>query len=163
MGKVEEEWERQKLMEAMGKRLNMSKDDTLKFRNKMKRQRQDTSGKENEEEKKKLEEEKERAKLRAEQVKPVISASDIRGTEPKDPDVKEKRDKIKEMMMHAWSKYEKYAWGANELRPISHKGHSASIFGQLSLGATIVDGIDTLYIMGLDEEYQKARDWIDKI
>lgn len=28
------------------------------------------------------------------------------------------------------------------------------------MGATIVDAIDTLHIMGLTEEYQKARDWI---
>lgn len=28
------------------------------------------------------------------------------------------------------------------------------------MGATIVDAIDTLHIMGLMDEYQKARDWI---
>ena len=65
-----------------------------------------------------------------------------------------------QMMKHAWDSYVKYAWGSNELRPISHRGHSASIFGSLSLGATIVDAIDTLYIMELEEEYKKARDWI---
>ena len=65
-----------------------------------------------------------------------------------------------QMMKHAWDSYVKYAWGSNELRPISRRGHSASIFGSLSLGATIVDAIDTLYIMGLEEEYKKARDWI---
>ena len=64
------------------------------------------------------------------------------------------------MMKHAWINYEKYAWGSNELRPISKRGHSASIFGTLSLGATIVDAADTLYIMELMDEYQKARDWI---
>ena len=64
------------------------------------------------------------------------------------------------MMKHAWDNYVKYAWGANELRPISKKGHSASIFGSLSLGATIVDAVDTLYVMEMDEEYKQARDWI---
>lgn len=64
------------------------------------------------------------------------------------------------MMKHAWDNYEKYAWGANELRPISKRGHSASIFGSLSLGATIIDAADTLYIMELMDEYKKARDWI---
>ena len=64
------------------------------------------------------------------------------------------------MMKHAWGGYEKYAWGANELKPISHMGHSASIFGRTSLGATIVDGIDTLYLMGLKDQYLKAKDWI---
>ncbi len=65
-----------------------------------------------------------------------------------------------QMMIHAWGGYEKYAWGANELKPISHMGHSASIFGRTSLGATIVDAIDTLYIMGLQDQYHKARDWV---
>jgi mannosyl-oligosaccharide alpha-1,2-mannosidase len=64
------------------------------------------------------------------------------------------------MMKHAWDNYVRYAWGKNELRPISKRGHSASIFGSMSLGATIVDGLDTLYIMGLEEEVKQGRDWI---
>lgn len=64
------------------------------------------------------------------------------------------------MMKHAWDNYVRYAWGKNELRPISKRGHSASIFGTMSLGATIVDGLDTLYIMGLKDEYKAGRDWI---
>lgn len=65
------------------------------------------------------------------------------------------------MMKHAWYGYEKYAWGANELRPISKRGHTGSIFGSLSLGASIVDALDTLYIMGLEEEFKRGRDWIE--
>lgn len=64
------------------------------------------------------------------------------------------------MMKHAWDNYVRYAWGKNELRPISKRGHSASIFGTMSLGATIVDGLDTLYIMGMDEEFRNGRNWI---
>jgi len=29
-------------------------------------------------------------------------------------------------------------------------------------GATIIDGIDTLYIMGLQGEYDDARSWIEQ-
>jgi mannosyl-oligosaccharide alpha-1,2-mannosidase len=65
-----------------------------------------------------------------------------------------------QMMKHAWDNYVRYAWGKNELRPITKRGHSASIFGSMSLGATIVDGLDTLYIMGLEEEFKQGRDWI---
>ncbi|XP_044583662.1 mannosyl-oligosaccharide alpha-1,2-mannosidase IA isoform X2 [Cotesia glomerata] len=64
------------------------------------------------------------------------------------------------MMKHGWDNYVRYAWGKNELRPISKRGHSASIFGASNMGATIVDGMDTLYIMGLHDEYKQARDWI---
>lgn len=64
------------------------------------------------------------------------------------------------MMRHAWDNYVRYAWGKNELRPVSRRSHGASIFGSASLGATIVDGLDTLFIMGLDEEFKQGRDWI---
>lgn len=83
-----------------------------------------------------------------------------RGGEPSDPDIREKRNKIKEMMKHAWDNYVQYAWGQNELRPLSKRGHSAGIFGKTALGASIVDGLNTLYIMELTDDYQKGRDWI---
>jgi len=63
-------------------------------------------------------------------------------------------------MKHGWDNYVRYAWGKNELRPISKRGHSASIFGASNMGATIVDGLDTLYIMGLHDEFKQGRDWI---
>ena len=65
-------------------------------------------------------------------------------------------------MLHAWNGYVKYAWGANEVKPISKRGHSASVFGSAQMGATIVDAMDTLYIMGLDGEFSKGRDWIEQ-
>ena len=40
-------------------------------------------------------------------------------------------------MEHAWSNYVRYAWGKNELRPLTKQGHSASIFGSSAMGATI--------------------------
>lgn len=64
------------------------------------------------------------------------------------------------MMKHGWDNYVRYAWGKNELKPISKRGHSASIFGTSTMGATIVDGLDTLYIMGLHAEFKQGRDWI---
>uniref|UniRef100_A0A915AN77 alpha-1,2-Mannosidase n=1 Tax=Parascaris univalens TaxID=6257 RepID=A0A915AN77_PARUN len=71
-----------------------------------------------------------------------------------------RRDFVKQMTKFAWDSYEKYAWGMNELRPLSRRGHSASIFGSGEIGATIVDALDTLYLMGLREEYERARKWI---
>lgn len=64
-------------------------------------------------------------------------------------------------MKFAWDGYRKYAWGENELKPISKTGHSSSVFGRGQLGASIVDGIDTLYIMELREEYLEAKKWIE--
>ena len=64
------------------------------------------------------------------------------------------------MMKTAWDGYEKYAMGQNELKPISKTGHSAGIFGSSSMGASVVDALDTLYIMGMKAEFKKARDWV---
>ncbi|KAI4335347.1 hypothetical protein L6164_014001 [Bauhinia variegata] len=59
-------------------------------------------------------------------------------------------------MLHAWTSYEKYAWGRDELQPQSKDGVDS--FG--GLGATIVDSLDTLFIMGLDDQFQRAKEWI---
>lgn len=65
------------------------------------------------------------------------------------------------MAKHAWDGYVKFAWGENELKPVSKRGHTAAVFGKnTKLGATIVDSLDTLYLMGLKEEFDKARNWI---
>lgn len=64
------------------------------------------------------------------------------------------------MAKFAWDSYAQYAFGENELKPLSRRGHSANIFGSGAMGATIVDSLDTLYIMNLTEEYKKARDWV---
>ena len=57
-------------------------------------------------------------------------------TSGEDPDseTRRRRDFIKEMTKEAWINYKKYAWGENELRPISKKGHSAGIFGTTKMG-----------------------------
>ncbi|VDK42880.1 unnamed protein product [Anisakis simplex] len=73
-----------------------------------------------------------------------------------------RREFVRAMMLHAWSGYKRYAWGANEVRPISKIPHTQGIFGGQGSGlaATIVDSLDTLLIMGLSEQYEEARDYI---
>ncbi|XP_004450539.2 mannosyl-oligosaccharide 1,2-alpha-mannosidase IA [Dasypus novemcinctus] len=85
----------------------------------------------------------------------------VEGSEPADAAIREKRAKIKEMMKHAWNNYKRYAWGLNELKPISKEGHSSSLFGNIK-GATIVDALDTLFIMEMRDEFQEAKSWIEK-
>ncbi|CAK9276687.1 unnamed protein product [Sphagnum jensenii] len=76
--------------------------------------------------------------------------------ETEDPITEYRRSQVKAAMLHAWSSYEKYAWGFDELQPQSRRG--ANDFG--GLGATIIDSLDTLYIMGLQPQFNKARDWV---
>uniref|UniRef100_A0A8C0Y3M2 alpha-1,2-Mannosidase n=1 Tax=Cyprinus carpio carpio TaxID=630221 RepID=A0A8C0Y3M2_CYPCA len=91
---------------------------------------------------------------------PMPKLVGVKDGDPGDPDTKEKRDKIREMMKHAWDSYRQYGWGHNELKPIAKKGHSTNIFGNSQMGATIVDALDTLYIMGLHDEFKDGQEWI---
>lgn len=75
---------------------------------------------------------------------------------PEDPIEAQRQEKVKDAMLHAWTAYEKYAWGNDELQPQSKNGVNS--FG--GLGATLIDALDTLYIMGLDEQFQKAKEWV---
>ncbi|XP_023034919.1 mannosyl-oligosaccharide alpha-1,2-mannosidase IA isoform X1 [Drosophila willistoni] len=93
---------------------------------------------------------------------PMGGGGNAEAADTLDVTLDEKRQKVKEMMKHAWHNYKLYAWGKNELRPLSQRPHSGSIFGSYDLGATIVDGLDTLYIMGLEREYKEGRDWIER-
>lgn len=92
----------------------------------------------------------------------VVKGPVVTGGEDPDPTTKKRRDIVRGMMEHAWSNYVTFAWGKNELRPVSKRGHSASIFGSSSMGATIVDAMDTLYIMGFMEEFEKGKKWISE-
>ncbi|KAJ7955848.1 alpha-1,2-Mannosidase [Quillaja saponaria] len=67
-----------------------------------------------------------------------------------------RREKVRDAMLHAWTSYEKYAWGQDELQPQTMNGVDS--FG--GLGATLVDSLDTLFIMGLKDQFQRARDWV---
>ncbi|XP_062266839.1 mannosyl-oligosaccharide 1,2-alpha-mannosidase IA [Platichthys flesus] len=83
------------------------------------------------------------------------------GHEPLDPETRDRRAKVKEMMKHAWDSYRHYAWGSNELRPVSKQGHSSNLFGSIK-GATIVDALDSLYIMEMFDEFDAATEWVEK-
>ena len=65
-------------------------------------------------------------------------------------------DQIKESMRFIWRNYHEYAWGRDELKPISRRGHDN--WG--GMGVTLVDSLDTLWLMGLKEEFWQARDWV---
>jgi mannosidase alpha-like ER degradation enhancer 2 len=65
---------------------------------------------------------------------------------------------VKQEFLHGWTNYERYAWGHDELQPLSKTPHDW--YGQ-SLLMTPVDGLDTLILMGLKDEAGKDRALID--
>lgn len=40
---------------------------------------------------------------------------------------------ILQMMKFAWDNYKRYAWGKNELRPLTRNGHIGNMFGEYLL------------------------------
>ncbi|CAL8076219.1 unnamed protein product [Calicophoron daubneyi] len=48
-----------------------------------------------------------------------VSLEEIQGGKPSDPAVYAMRNQVRDMMQHAWRSYASYAWGSNELRPIT--------------------------------------------
>ncbi|KAJ0057622.1 hypothetical protein NL108_011100, partial [Boleophthalmus pectinirostris] len=69
----------------------------------------------------------------------------------------ERQEAVREAFRHAWKGYREHAWGHDELKPVS-KSH-AEWFG---LGLTLVDALDTMWILGLTEEFAEAREWVEK-
>jgi hypothetical protein len=63
-------------------------------------------------------------------------------------------ERVKSEFLHAWNNYERYAWGHDALKPLSQSYHDW--YGQ-SLLMTPVDALDTLIVMKLDAEADKAR------
>ncbi|KAK4460999.1 hypothetical protein QBC42DRAFT_271019 [Cladorrhinum samala] len=55
-------------------------------------------------------------------------------------------------MKRCWDSYRKYAWMADELTPIT--GSKRDVFG--GWGATLVDSLDTLWIMGMKDDFYAA-------
>lgn len=53
---------------------------------------------------------------------------------------------------------ERDAMGDDEYHPLSHRGSNLTQAG--GIGYTVVDSIDTMLIMGLRDEYQRARKWV---
>jgi mannosidase alpha-like ER degradation enhancer 2 len=61
---------------------------------------------------------------------------------------------VRAAFLHAWSGYRRYAWGHDELNPLSRKPHD---WYGAPLLMTPVDAYDTMVLMGLDGEAADAK------
>src|SRR5687768_12961153 len=64
---------------------------------------------------------------------------------------------VKAEFMHAWNGYKKYAWGHDDLKPLSKTHHD---WYAQPLLMTPVDALDTMIIMGLNDEADATRRYI---
>ena len=64
---------------------------------------------------------------------------------------------VREEFLHGWNGYKQYAWGHDELRPLTKTSRD---WYDKTLLMTPVDALDTMTLMGLDDEAAKTRDYI---
>ncbi|KAK3985758.1 glycoside hydrolase [Cladorrhinum sp. PSN332] len=75
---------------------------------------------------------------------------------PESPEAQQKRDErrkaVRDLTIKSWNAYRKYAWKKDALRPLTGSG-----VDQFSgWAATLVDSLDTLWIMGMRDEFDEA-------
>lgn len=66
---------------------------------------------------------------------------------------------VKEAFKHAWKGYKEHAWMRDELLPLS--GRYRTTFA--GWAATLIDALDTLVIMGMEDEFQHALHALERI
>ncbi|GLD94490.1 hypothetical protein PINS_up003101 [Pythium insidiosum] len=73
------------------------------------------------------------------------------------PQQKQRRLAVKAAMQHTWRHYEERAFGADEIAPVSGVRRD-DVWGNVA--CTLVDALDTLWIMDMKDEFQRARDYV---
>lgn len=71
--------------------------------------------------------------------------------------VSSRREAIRTEFKHSWLAYEAFAWGRDELAPLS-QGWNDWVPG--GMGLTILDSLDSLVLMGFDDELSRARSFV---
>jgi mannosyl-oligosaccharide alpha-1,2-mannosidase len=74
-------------------------------------------------------------------------------------DREKKLKAVRDAFKHSWNGYREYAWLHDELKPKS--GSFRDPF--CTWAATLVDALDTLWIMGLEEEFAQATEALSQI
>ncbi len=65
--------------------------------------------------------------------------------------------RVRAEFQRSWDAYKRYAWGHDELRPLSKTPRD---WYNVSLLMTPIDALDTMTLMGMNEEAGKTRDYI---
>ena len=65
--------------------------------------------------------------------------------------------RVRQEFRHAWEGYKQFAWGHDELKPLTKTYHDWYADSMLM---TPVDALDTMMLMGMNDEAAKTRDYI---
>src|SRR3954452_15996107 len=66
---------------------------------------------------------------------------------------------VREQMRWAWCQYRAHAWGKDQIKPLSGGFESFPLKGH-HLGLTLIEALDTLWVMELDAEFREGVEWI---
>jgi mannosyl-oligosaccharide alpha-1,2-mannosidase len=86
-------------------------------------------------------------------------APGLASAKPKGEDWKALAADVRGEFQWAWQGYVAKAWGKDEINPVSGTSQSFFVEGH-DLGLSLVEALDTLWIMGLDAEFQAGVDWV---
>ena len=78
---------------------------------------------------------------------------------PQAPNRNRLAKEVKAEFLHAWNGYKKYAWGHDDLKPLSKTHHD---WYAQPLLMTPVDSLDTMILMGFKKEANATREYILK-
>ncbi|HEX3783996.1 MAG TPA: glycoside hydrolase family 47 protein [Pseudonocardiaceae bacterium] len=76
------------------------------------------------------------------------------------PPAQQAAAQIRTEFLHAWDGYKKFAWGHDQVNPVSGTYDEFFVTGH-PIGLSIIEALDTLYVMELDEELSAGISWID--
>jgi mannosyl-oligosaccharide alpha-1,2-mannosidase len=62
-------------------------------------------------------------------------------------------------MQWAWRNYRERAWGKDQIKPLSG-GFESFPLKHHHLGLSLIEALDTLWIMGLDDEFRDGVEWV---
>ncbi|HJR61840.1 MAG TPA: glycoside hydrolase family 47 protein [Vicinamibacterales bacterium] len=87
--------------------------------------------------------------------RPVVPAAATGPRPPSDPVLAER---VRQELLHAWKGYKTYAWGHDDLLPVSKTWRDW--YGKEPLLMTAVDTLSTLAVMGFHDEVKATTDYV---
>jgi mannosyl-oligosaccharide alpha-1,2-mannosidase len=75
------------------------------------------------------------------------------------PDWRRLAEDVRSEMRWAWGHYRERAWGKDQIKPLSG-GFESFPLKNHHLGLSLIEALDTLWIMGLDDEFRDGVEWV---
>jgi hypothetical protein len=68
---------------------------------------------------------------------------------------------IRDEFLHAWRGYQRFAWGHDQVNPLSGGFNEFFVDGH-PIGLSIIEALDTLYVMELDDDLAAGVAWLEQ-